>query len=385
VRTRVAFVVNGKPGGAMDIRARAFAERLAATHEVHLLHRDEPKVVALVAMFFRLITLRPHLAWVFDAGYSGVIATWLASLVVRFPWVVDTGDPIGELARILGRGRVGVALTDLLERLALERSSFVVVRGTFHEEWLRERGQANVATIQDGVDVAAVAAATTDEARRAVRAELGLDDALVVGLVGSLAWSERHGLGYGWDLVEMLGLLRDAPVKALIVGDGPGERWLHRRAEALGVPDRLVFLGRVPYRRLPPLLAAMDVALSTQTDDQVGRFRTTGKLPLYLAAGRFVLASDVGEARLVLPEAMRVPYEGTKDERYPAKLAERVRAILADRSLLRLAAEGPRIARERFDYDVLAERARAVMDRLDAPRRGGRRPRAASAASPGGS
>ncbi|MEZ0229007.1 MAG: glycosyltransferase, partial [Planctomycetota bacterium] len=361
MRPRIAFVVNGGPGSAMDVRARAFAERLSDTYDVRILHRGRWKVLSLAALFLRLLALRPAAAWVLDVAYSGVLATWLASILARFEWVIDTGDPIVELARSMGRGRVGLALTSLLERIALGRASHVVVRGTFHEEWLRGRGWQNVTTIQDGVDAVAVAAGSGAGAREKTRAELGLGGDLVLGVVGSLSWSERLGIGYGWDLVETLGLLRDLPVKGLIVGDGPGAERLRRRAAELGVAERLVFTGRVPYERLPALLAAMDVALSTQTDDLVGRFRTTGKLPLYLAAGRFILTSDVGEAKLVLPEASRVPYAGTVDRSYPGKLAERVRPLVADRARLGEGAVGAAIAAERFDYSVLASRASGVL------------------------
>jgi glycosyltransferase involved in cell wall biosynthesis len=354
--------VNGAPSSAVGVRARAFAERLGDGWDVTLLHRSERKILSLVAIFFRLLALRPAVTWVVDESYSGVLATWLASALLRRPWVVDTGDPIVELARSMGRGALGVWLTARLEAIALRRSSHVVVRGTLHERLLREQGHERVTTIQDGVDVAPVESATRDV--KSLRAELGLGESFVVGLVGSLAWSERLGTGYGWDLVELLGLLRDQDVKGLVVGDGPGEERLRARARELGVAERLVFAGRVAYERLPALLAAMDVALSTQTNDLVGRCRTTGKLPLYLAAGRYVLASDVGEASLVLPEAMRVPFEGTKDVAYPARLAERIRALLADRSRLAFAAGGPAIARERFDYSVLAARARAILDAL---------------------
>ena len=70
------------------------------------------------------------------------------------------------------------------------------------------------------------------------------------------------------------------------------------------------FAGQVPYAELPGWLHRMDICLSTQTNDVVGWVRTTGKLPLYLAAGRFVLASRVGEAARVLPEEMLVDGEG---------------------------------------------------------------------------
>ena len=92
---------------------------------------------------------------------------------------------------------------------------------------------------------------------------------------------------------------------------------------------------------------------------------TTGKLPLYLALGRFVLASDVGEAALVLPPAQRVPYHGLVDPAYPARLADRVRALLANPGLAADAAAGNRaVARERFDYDMLAARVGDVLDRV---------------------
>lgn len=361
MKKRIAFVVNGASGSAMDVRARAFAERLQADHDVRLVHRGRGKVLALVAIFFRLLVMRPHVAWVLDIAYSGVLATWLASVLAWFPWVIDTGDPIVELARSMGRGRLGLALTRLLEWLALGRASHVVVRGTFHEEWLRARGWTNVTTIQDGVDVAAVAAAASPTAREKTRAELGFGDALVIGVVGSLSWSEPLGIGYGWDLVEVIGLMREAPVRGLIVGDGPGEERLRKRAAELGVAERIVFAGRVPYERLPALLAAMDVALSTQTDDLVGRFRTTGKLPLYLAAGRYVLASDVGEAKRVLPAEMLVPFEGTSDPRYPMKLAERLGRLVADPALLRTEL-GPQVARGHFDYMELSARVKRILD-----------------------
>ena len=112
---------------------------------------------------------------------------------------------------------------------------------------------------------------------------------------------------------------------------------------------------------LPDLLSACDICLSTQTNDVPGNVRTTGKLPLYLACGRYVLASDVGEARHVLPPDMLVPYKGTVDRAYPARLADRVRAIAGDRSRLALGAGGAAIAREHFDYEMLAGRVSQVL------------------------
>src|SRR5581483_5840630 len=128
----------------------------------------------------------------------------------------------------------------------------------------------------------------------------------------------------GWDLIEALRLPRDKPVKGIIIGDGSGISRLKARCKQYEIEDKVVFLGFVPYDDLPLYLSMIDVCLSTQTNDIVGQVRTTGKLPLYLASGRYILASDVGEAALVLDHQMLVPYNGVKDQSYPVKLAERI-------------------------------------------------------------
>src|SRR4029079_2086776 len=188
--------------------------------------------------------------------------------------------------------------------------------------------------------------------------------ALGCGLVGSHVWNPTLGIAYGWDLIEMLAHLRDLPVRGLLVGDGSGIEHLRERARVLGVQHRVVFAGRRPLAELPEILSACDVCLSTQSNDIPGNVRTTGKLPLYLACGRYVLASRVGEAARVLPGEMLVPYEGTVDKGYPSRLAERVRALAAAPGRLSLGAGGVAIARQHFDYDMLAGRLETVLTRV---------------------
>jgi glycosyltransferase involved in cell wall biosynthesis len=101
--------------------------------------------------------------------------------------------------------------------------------------------------------------------------------------------------------------------------------------------------------------------LSTQTNDLVGQVRTTGKLPLYLATGRYILASRVGEAALVLDEEMLIEYENVKDLEYPQRLAQRIQQILNDRSKLAKGRWNRCLAEQTFDYDVLAEKLKDVM------------------------
>ena len=110
--------------------------------------------------------------------------------------------------------------------------------------------------------------------------------------------------------------------------------------------------GQVEFRRLSGETATVSAAAAALgvAEEQVM------KSLLYLAAGRYILASRVGEAALVLDDEMLVDYHGVVDPEYPARLAARIREVLADRTRLKRGEAGVAIARERFDYDVLARR-----------------------------
>jgi glycosyltransferase involved in cell wall biosynthesis len=355
--TAVALVVNGDAASAMGRRARAFAERLGPRFQVHVLYRSPRKLRSLVALAVELLRLRPRVCYVLDMAYSGVGAGVLYRLVGGGGLVIDTGDAITELAKSMGRGRVGVALTRCLEEVSLRAADRVVVRGTGHREWLAARGVA-AEVVPDGVETDRFAPRPESE----LRERLGLDGVLSVGLVGSSVWSEKLQTCYGWDLVEAVRLLADVPVKGVLIGDGSGVDVLRERCRRYGIEDRVLFLGRLPYEELPRYLGVLDVCLSTQTDDLVGRVRTTGKLPLYLAAGRYVLASRVGEAARVLGEDMLLAHHRQVDPDYPARLAARLRQLAADRRPLARGLDNVRLAREGFDYDALAPRVARVLE-----------------------
>jgi glycosyltransferase involved in cell wall biosynthesis len=353
----IVFLVNADPGGAMGIRARSFAERLGDEFRIAIAYRAPNKTRAIVEMFRTLTRVRPSVCYVFDMSFSGVIAAALYRAVSRCRTVVDTGDAIYELSRLSGsRGPLGLAFTRFLEWFGFATADRVVVRSHPHQELLAARGiPADV--VPDGVDTRQFFPQPAGDLRR----EHGLDGSTVIGLLGSLIWSPATQMCYGWELVEALGLLRDRRLKGAIIGDGSGLAYLKARCAELGIEDRIVFLGRLPYDRLPRYLNMLDICLSTQTNDAAGQVRTTGKLPLYLACGRFVLSTDVGEAGRLLPPEMLVPYAGTKDPDYPRRLAGRIEALLHTPEMLERRAASVAIAETNFDYDVLAQRIRRVL------------------------
>lgn len=300
------------------------------------------------------LTSAPEVVYVMDMAWSGVLAGAIAKLVRRCRMVVDTGDATYALARSIGRRNILQCwLVWMVEQIGLRFSDCIVVRGRYHRLYLRHRGFRSVVEIPDCVDAAPF---ELDPRATALRSALGLNGFLAVGLIGKLVWDRRHQICYGWDLVEALALLRDLPVKGVIIGDGDGRSHLERRAAELKVEDRLIFVPPVSIEEARTYIQVLDVGLSTQSDDLGGWVRTTGKLVQYLQENRFVLATEVGQASWVLPPEMLLPYSGAVDREHPRRLAGRLASFVRDPNQLKLAAIGSEIVCCHFDVKKLAPR-----------------------------
>lgn len=254
------------------------------THLVQLLSRlDERRFVPMVCALKARGELRGALEAmgvpVFDGGLGPSLKGWGG---LRVAW---------RLARLLRRERVDIAhaylfhpnvLTpmaarlagipavvaskrsldrypDLIPRLACKLGNALAHRITVNAEAVRrfvisEEGGSprKMRLIPNGVSEEALAASGD---RRAKRRELDLPpDSPVVGAVSRLAW--KKGVRYLLDAVPRL--LESVPdVTVLIVGDGPLRIELEAQASALGIGERVRFLGS--RQDALELLSAFDV------------------------------------------------------------------------------------------------------------------------------
>lgn len=319
-----------------------------------------PKTAGAWGQAWRAIrAFGPELLYVMNTAWPGApMACWLRRSR-GVPFLLDTGDAIAAMARSSGtRPLWQWPGLQFFEQAALSEASTVVVRGSAHAEWLFRRGIQRVRVLRDGY---APNQEVPLNAVHSLRRNLGLGGRLVVGMLGSLIHSPRLGITYGWDVILALVALRDLPVSALIVGDGPGLEWLQAEASRLGVRDRVVFAGRIPYEQVPLYLRVFDIGVSTQTNNLAGNVRTTGKLPEYMAAGCFVIASRVGEAARLLPGLMLLDYAGDVDKEYPGRLAQRIRQLWDNPELMTLRTTLPRLARQHCDYSRMRREFEAMV------------------------
>jgi glycosyltransferase involved in cell wall biosynthesis len=124
---------------------------------------------------------------------------------------------------------------------------------------------------------------------------------VTVGFVGHMiGWA---GLA---NLVDATAIARrrGAPVRLLLVGDGPGRREIEHRATAVGLSDVVEFTGHCAWTDVPRLLARCDVAFSGQVPMAIGSmYHSPLKLYEYYAAGLPVVATDFPDARQLITGA----------------------------------------------------------------------------------
>lgn len=348
----VVFVANGAIGSAAAERGSRIAGATAG--RTHLLNRSVGRLQAGTDLVRRARSVDPDLVYCIDLAAVPVAVGLLSGRRSRL--VVDTGDYPSAFLRQVGAHPARIAAARLMEELVYRRAAAVVVRGRHHEAVMRGHGVRRVDVVPDGVDLSVVRPVSDLE----LRAQFGLSNVMTVGIAGQFTWYNPLGGGLGWELVHALARLRDLPVHGVLIGEGPGVTHLRVLAAGLGVTDRLHIVGRVPYEQYARYLGLIDVCLLTQTNDASSWIRTTGKLPGYMAAGRYVLASAVGTAVDLLPDEMLIDYEGRWDVTYPEKLAERVRSLVADPSRLAAGRE-LRVKASEFDYSRIAARAASLI------------------------
>ena len=312
----IYLVVPYAPDSIIAYRAQRLTKDLVGEFEVRTFFKSKRGWRRWIEIGREIWSARPKLIYAFKPDKWAFFA-FLLGWMIGAKRMLDTGDVRHALARARGAGFWACLTERLFEVGNLHWADAITVRGTEHRRLLASHGYRNVSVIPDGVDPCHSRYVCDPELRRKI---LGDRKVVTVGVMGTANWNPKRKMCYGWELVEVLNLLKNLPLFGIMIGDGSGLPHLKRRAEQCGVRDRIAFVGRIPYEEVPRYVSLMDIALSTQTNDLVGQVRTTGKLPEYLACGRYVLASRVGEAKFVLPEEMLVSYYGAgRDDTYPGR------------------------------------------------------------------
>ena len=200
----------------------------------------------------------------------------------------------------------------------------VICEGLKNDLVARGVAPAKIIVSPNGVDMEMFGAPVPPDA--ALRARLGLDDAEVIGFIGS--FYDYEGLD---DLIAAMPMLAAARPKAklLLVGGGPMEANLRAQAEGSNVRDAIRFVGRVPHDTVEHYYALTDILAYPRKAQRLTELVTPLKPLEAMAQGRLVAASSVGGHRELIEDGVTGTLFAPDD---PAAIARALEGLLADRA-----------------------------------------------------
>jgi glycosyltransferase involved in cell wall biosynthesis len=269
-------------------------------------------------------------------GLAGIWLSWMK----RCPMIFNVADLWPETAvriGVLRRGSLAHWISDRLERFCYRRARLVTGQTRAIVEDISKRFTwCRTYHLSNGVN-----GRTFNPERRTTEARtmLGPSGTCVAFYAG------LHGLAQGLDRVlDAAPLLTDAPLKFVLMGDGPTKADLVRQARTRELTN-VTFLDPRPTSEVPPLLAAADIVLVPLVTHIPGA--TPSKLYEAMASGRPVVLVAEGEPAAVVREGEAGLVVAPGDT---AALANALRTLAADPALRqRLGANGRRTAERLFN------------------------------------
>lgn len=182
-------------------------------------------------------------------------------------------------------------LTRLMETYVFKRADAIttICEGLRADIAARGIDAGKITVIPNAVDIERFAFGAAAEPE--LKSRLGLDNKIVLGFIGSFYAYE----GLPLLLEAMPKILAGRPeVRVLLVGGGPQEEFVKKRAGNLGLQDRVLFIGRVPHEHVQEYYNLIDVFVYPRLSMRLTDLVTPLKPLEAMAQGRLVAASDVG-------------------------------------------------------------------------------------------
>lgn len=140
-------------------------------------------------------------------------------------------------------------------------------------------------------------------------------------------------------------------LKFMIMGSGSDLGSLKTFAEEQGVMGEVIFTDFVPHADVPHYIAAADICVAPFEDNEVTRCKSPLKIVEYLASGKPIVASDVGEVRNMVEGAGELVPPGD-----PEALAQGILKVAKDEVLRKTMGEAARQRAETiFNWKKSAE------------------------------
>ncbi len=192
-------------------------------------------------------------------------------------------------------------LTKMLETYIFKQANAIttICEGLRADIMSRGIAAEKITVIANAVDIDQFVCGVA--ADRDLRAELGLQDKIVLGFIGSFYAYEGLPL-----LLEALPIVlqKQPTVRLLLVGGGPQEALLKQKVQELGLEGNVIFTGRVNHERVQDYYNQVDIFIYPRLSMRLTELVTPLKPLEAMAQGRLVVASDVGGHKELMVEGV---------------------------------------------------------------------------------
>jgi len=259
--------------------------------------RDLVRAAGFMIEAIRTVPTAEGTAFIWQHHEPWQWAGWLLARRCRAPWVLFVDAPVVWESRAWGVHRPGWGR--FLERwgeVPQLRSADVVacVSETVATE-VRRLGAPDARVIVTPCSADPSIFTVARETVSATRVELGLEDRIVVGWLGS--FRRFHGIEILLDAYRAA--RREHPELALLlVGDGPERAAVEATVRAENILD-VTFTGMVTHTDVPRYLTAVDIAVVIDPGATTWHYSPL-KLREYMACGLAVVAPDSGQVGAVI-------------------------------------------------------------------------------------
>jgi glycosyltransferase involved in cell wall biosynthesis len=271
--------------------------------------------------------------WAMMANWAGFAAVFFKMRYphVRYVLSLQEGDPLPYIERKVR------PVWPLFKKIFVKADTVQAI-SRYLSDWAKKMGHAGpVLVIPNGVDAEKFDGKPIEHKG--------------VVLITTSRLVEKNGVG---DVIESL---MDLPhkVKFRIVGSGPLLPKLSARVKELMLEDRVEFVGFVDQRGIPKLLHEADIFIRPSLSEGMGNSFIEA-----MAAGLPVIATPVGGIPDFLVDPDRTPNRAPTglyvEVRDPKGIARQVERLMGNPQLREtLIANGKRLAREKYDWDLIAD------------------------------
>jgi uncharacterized protein (TIRG00374 family) len=320
--------------------------------------------LALLLFFKTLALIREQKPDILHAhGWDSLWIAWWAHLIYRTPYIFDMqGSFAGEIAEHGYAPHKGpyFRFLSLLEGLSLRTAPLILTSsGQIRDEALARFAlpPEKIIVMGDGVDTEKFSPqACPPEPEFARQLGLPADTPLIVfmGLLKSYQGAD--------DMLEAARILRyergHEAFHFLVIGF-PDEDHYRAKAASLGIGDKFLFVGKVPYQDTGRYLALADLAIAPKISMTEG----DGKIYNYMALGLPVVAYERPASREILGDlGLYAVYHD------PADLARALHQALSNPAALRERGQANRAKAVRdYSWEAVASRILSAYQRVLAP------------------